>query len=77
VDWAQVIAGFNIRAEFAANITGDIHGTDPAVYNPSLAWSFGFDRDLFLGISLNAQCNETIRLLDGGTSDPLDIEAGT
>jgi hypothetical protein len=76
VDWAQVIAGFNLRAELAANITEDISGDDGAVYNPSLAWSLGFDRSLFAGISLTLQCNETIRLLDGEITDPLDIEAG-
>jgi hypothetical protein len=45
------------------------------VYNPSLAWSLGFDRDLFAGINLNLQCNETIRLLDGEIKGPNDIEA--
>jgi len=64
IDWAQAILGFNIRAEFAANITQDLAGDDPAVYNPALLWSFGFDRDLFLGLNLNIQCNESIRLMD-------------
>jgi len=64
IDWAQVLFGFNIRAEFAANITEDLSGDDPSVYNPHLAWSFGFDRNLFWGINLNLQCNQTIRLLD-------------
>jgi hypothetical protein len=77
VDYAQVVFGFNLRAELAANITEDIAGDDGAVYNPSLAWSLGFDRDLFAGISLTFQCNETIRLLDGETKNPLDIEAGS
>jgi hypothetical protein len=76
VDWAQVIADFNLRAEFAANITEDINGDDGGVYNPSLAWSFGFDRDLFADTNLNLQCNETIRLLDSEISNPQDIEAG-
>jgi hypothetical protein len=77
LDYAQVIAGFNLRAEFAVNITEDIAGDDGSVYNPHLAWSFGFDRDLFLGINLNLQCNETIRLLDGKIRDLQDIEAGS
>jgi hypothetical protein len=76
-DWAQVLAGFNLRAEAAANITGDLSGDDGGVYNPSIAWSFGFDRDLLWGINLNVQCNETIRLLDGNIKSPLDIEAGS
>jgi hypothetical protein len=75
LDYAQVIAGFNLRTELAANITGDLAGDDGAVYNPSLAWSLGFDRDLFAGINLNLQCNETIRLLDGKITGPQDIEA--
>jgi hypothetical protein len=74
-DWAQVIAGFNLRAECATNITDDLSGDDGAVYNPSLAWSFGFDRDLFAGINLNIQCNETVRLLDSEITAPQDIEA--
>ncbi|MDR3173236.1 MAG: hypothetical protein LBU19_03210, partial [Treponema sp.] len=75
LDYAQVIAGFNLRAEMAANITEDFEGNDGAVYNPSFAWSLGFDREVFWGITLNVQCNETIRLLDGKIKDPQDIEA--
>jgi hypothetical protein len=59
----------------AANLTEDLD--DGAVYNPSLAWSLGFDRDLFVGIKLNLQCNETIRLLEGEINSPADIEAGS
>jgi hypothetical protein len=79
VDWAQVLLGFNIRAEAAANITGDWGGDDGTVYNPQLAWSFGFDRDLFRGVNLNIQANETITLLHDkiAGASPVDIEAGT
>ncbi|GHV05571.1 hypothetical protein FACS189485_12770 [Spirochaetia bacterium] len=79
LDWAMVLAGFNLRAEIAANITGDLKGSDGAVYNPSLAWSLGFDRGLVWGIKTNLQCNETIRLLDSevGGNAQTDIEAGT
>ncbi|MDR0376660.1 MAG: hypothetical protein LBH70_02595, partial [Spirochaetaceae bacterium] len=82
LDYAQVIAGFNIRAELAANLTKDWEGDDGSVYNPALAWSLGFDRDLFLGVNLNVQATETIRLMNDavGSSDPMsgnfDIEAG-
>ena len=62
IDYAQVLFGFNIRAELAANITEDLKGDDGSVYNPSIAWSFGFDRDVFWGINLNLQVNESIRL---------------
>jgi hypothetical protein len=77
LDYAQVIAGFNLRAELAANITEDLSGDDGAVNNPSLAWSLGFDRNLFAGLTINIQCNETIRLLDNEISSPQDIEAGS
>jgi hypothetical protein len=88
IDWAQAIFGFNIRAEVAANITSDLSGDDPSVYNPAFLWSFGFDRDLFLGLNLNIQCNESIKLmydkignktLDNGASTTMtiDTEEGT
>ncbi|MDR1574876.1 MAG: hypothetical protein LBS37_02615 [Treponema sp.] len=78
-DYARVIAGFNLRAEFAAHITGDRSGKDGSVYNPFLAWSLGFDRDLFGGVNLNLQATETIRLMNSGVRDnpALDTEAGT
>jgi hypothetical protein len=78
VDWAQVLFGFNIRAELAANITNDLSGDDGAVYNPHLAWSFGFDRDLFWRINLNLQVNESITLMRGKIDgNPLDTQADT
>jgi len=78
LDYAQVLAGFNVRAELAANITEDLKGDDGSVYNPSIAWSFGFDRDLFLGINLNLQVNESIRLLHDklGSDDIASVMAG-
>jgi hypothetical protein len=79
-DWAQVLFGLNVRAELAANITGDWDGDDGAVYNPHLAWSFGFDRDLLWGINLNIQANETVTLLHNKIADNslgIDIEADT
>jgi hypothetical protein len=79
IDWAQVLFGFNVRAEFAANITEDLSGDDGSIYNPALLWSFGFDRDLFWGINLNLQCNETIRLMYDkiGNDSMSDIETDT
>lgn len=77
LDYAQVLSGFNIRAEAAANITEDSGGDDGTVYNPSLVWSLGFDHDLFWRIKLTAQCNETIKLFTGKINDPLDIEYDT
>ena len=77
LDYAQVLSGFNIRSEAAANITEDLDGDDITVYNPSLVWSLGFDRDLFWGIKLTAQCNEKIKLFTGKISNPVDIEYDT
>lgn len=78
IDYARVLSGFNLRAEFAANITEDLEGGNGEVYNPSLAWSFGFDRDL-PGFTLNLQVNESIRLMDGRVNGnpALDTEADT
>jgi hypothetical protein len=77
LDYAQVIAAYNLRAECAANITEDLEGDDGEVYNPHLLWSLGFDRDIVWGVNLNIQCNETIRLLyDKISENPmLDMEA--
>ncbi|MDR1950425.1 MAG: hypothetical protein LBQ38_13630 [Spirochaetaceae bacterium] len=78
VDYAQVVAGFNLRAEAAANITGDLAGDDGAVYNPSLGWSLGFDRDLVWGINLNLEGLGSIRLLDDKVGAwPADVDGGT
>jgi hypothetical protein len=79
LDYAQVLAGFNVRAELAANLTDDLDGDDGSVYNPSLAWSLGFDRDLFWGINLNLQSVETITLYHNKIDDNpmMDIEAGS
>jgi hypothetical protein len=79
IDYAQVVFGFNLRAEFAVHLTEDLAGDDGSVRNPFIGWSLGFDRELPLGIYANVQCNETIRLLDDkvGKNPILDSEAGT
>jgi hypothetical protein len=74
VDYAQALAGVNVRAELAANITGDLDGNNGAIYNPSLAWSLGFDRDLFWGVNLNLQGNGSLRLMDDKVSDNLALD---
>jgi hypothetical protein len=79
IDYAQVLLGFNLRAEAAINITEDFNGDDGSLQNPFIAWSFGFDKNLFWGINANIQCNETIRLLDDkvGESPAIDSQADT
>ncbi|MDR3123874.1 MAG: hypothetical protein LBU16_08875 [Treponema sp.] len=78
VDYARVIADFNTRAEAALNITEDLEGDRPDIYNPSAAWSLGFDRDIVAGINVNLQAVETIRLFHDKVGDNLmaiDTEA--
>jgi hypothetical protein len=79
LDYAQVLLGFNVRAEAAFHLTEDRSGDDGSVQNPFIGWSAGFDRDLFLGLNLNIQCNETVRLFNDKIGDDplLDAEAGT
>jgi hypothetical protein len=78
-DYAQVLWGFNLRAEAAVNLSSDLDGRDGEVYNPFLGWALGFDRDLFWGINLNLQGVGTVRLFQSrlGTSVLEDIEAGS
>jgi hypothetical protein len=78
VDFARVIAGFNARAEAAINITEDLAGDRPNIYNPSVAWSVGFDRDVIAGINVNLQAVETIRLFHSKIgNDPLALDTET
>lgn len=77
-DLATVLAGINLRGEFGANMTEDISGDDPSIYNPSLVWSLGFDSSLFAGITFNVQVTGSVRLFDDDVgSKPFDIEDGT
>ena len=78
-DYAGVVGGFNLRAEAGANITADLGGDDYAVYNPTLIYSLGFDRDMAWGINVNLQGNGGLRLMhDKIGKDPatVDTEAG-
>ena len=79
LDFASVIAGFNLRAEAGVMITSDLDGKDGTVENPSLVWSLGFDRDLLWGINLNLQGSGSFRLFYDRIGDNLlaDIEAGS
>lgn len=46
VEAAKTFGAYNFRAEAAYNLTKDVAGDDPKVHNNSVAWVFGFDRDL-------------------------------
>lgn len=78
LDCATVLAGFNLRAELGANITDDLSGDKPDVYNPAVVWSLGFDRDVIAGINLNLQGSGSVRLFDDKVgSESFDFEDGT
>jgi len=79
IDYAQVLFNFNVRAEVAIHLTEDTKGNDGSLQNPFIGWSLGFDRDLVLGLNINLQCNETLRLFNSkiGDNPVLDAEAGT
>ena len=76
-DMAAVLAGFNLRLEAGANLTEDLSGDDPLVYNPAIVWAAGFDRDLFAGINLNLQAMGKVRLNHDKITSPLDVEYGS
>ena len=56
LEFATAVAGFNLRAEAAYNMTEDFDGDDPYVHNHSVAYMGGFDRDLPLSnLNVNIQ----------------------
>ena len=74
LEMSSIIWHFNVRGEFAYNLTDDTDGTDPWVHNNSIAWLGGFDIDLpFWNANLNVQETGTFVLhgdeCDKNTSD--------
>ena len=56
VEASSILWHFNLRGEFAYNLTDDTDGTDPWVHNNSIGWLGGFDIDLpFANANLNVQ----------------------
>ena len=56
LEMSSIIWHFNVRGEFAYNLTDDTDGTDLWVHNNSIAWLGGFDIDLpFWNANLNVQ----------------------
>ena len=56
LEMSSIIWHFNVRGEFAYNLTDDMDGSDPWVHNNSIAWLGGFDIDLpFWNANLNVQ----------------------
>ncbi len=51
-----ILAGFNLKGEFAYNMTYDFDGDDASVHNNSIRWVGGFDRDIPIGnLNINIQ----------------------
>jgi hypothetical protein len=80
-DAAMALGPVNMRAEAAANITYDLKGDDPAVYNPNLAFSLGADYTIpVINVMANAQVNETLILFHDKidhSATSVDTEAGS
>ncbi len=70
---SSVIWHFNVRGEFAYNLTDDTEGSDPWVHNNSVAWLGGFDIDLpFWNANINVQETGTLILNGSSCDDNLD-----
>ncbi len=78
---AKTFGAYNFRAEAAYNLTQDTAGDDPTVHNNSVAWVFGFDRDLpinELNINLQTQGKYILNHDEiDDTKDSLDTEKDT
>lgn len=72
---SSIIWHFNVRGEFAYNLTDDTDGTDPWVHNNSIAWLGGFDIDLpFWNANLNVQ--ETGTFILHGSDCDTNLDSG-
>ena len=79
-DYEAMFGQFTVQAEFAANITTDLKGNNPDIYNPNLAWNLGLLYALPKNINLRLQAAETVRLLNSGVNQnelSLDTEKGS
>lgn len=53
---AYILGGFNLKGEFAYNMTYDFAGDETAVHNNNIRWVGGFDRDIPLSnLNINIQ----------------------
>ncbi|MGP1454204.1 MAG: hypothetical protein ACTTJ7_00350 [Treponema sp.] len=77
VDYGTALGPIGLQAECAANITEDLAGDNPAVYNPFLAWNTSIAYNAPFGFVCTAAASEHIKLNYSriGTK-PFDIEHG-
>ena len=62
IDYGVGLGSVSLSAEFAANITSDLSGNNPSIYNPSLAWNIGTVYSAPLGFTVSFTATENIRL---------------
>lgn len=78
IEAAKTFGAYNFRAEAAYNLTKDVAGDDPKVHNNSVAWVFGFDRDLPVSeLNFNLQTQGKFILNHDEIKDSGDTESGT
>lgn len=78
IEAAKTFGAYNFRAEAAYNLTKDVAGDDPKVHNNSLAWVFGFDRDLPVSeLNFNLQTQGKFILNHDEIKNSGDTKSGT
>lgn len=80
IEAAKTFGAYNFRAEAAYNLTQDVAGNDPKIHNNSVAWVFGFDRDLpisELNINLQTQGKYILNYDEINTTKYADTEWNT
>lgn len=78
IEAAKTFGAYNFRAEAAYNLTKDVAGDDPKIHNNSLAWVFGFDRDLPVSeLNFNLQTQGKFILNHDEIKDSGDTKSGT
>lgn len=78
IEAAKTIGAYNFRAEAAYNLTSDIAGDEPDIHNNSVAWVFGFDRDLPISeLNINIQNQGKYVINHHKIKDSGDTESGT
>lgn len=78
IEAAKTFGAYNFRAEAAYNLTKDVSGDDPKVHNNSVAWVFGFDRDLPVSeLNFNLQTQGKFILSHDEIKNSGDTESGS
>ena len=77
IDYGVGLGSVSLSAELAANITSDLSGNNPSIYNPSLAWNIGAVYSAPLGFTVSLTATENIRLHHNRSAAQInDVEYG-